>query len=261
MAGIPFFVLPLAFTINAVGNQATTNPATNLAEFLYAGMTWKTTSAASCYVIVDLGAVQPIDFVGLLQTNAGSADTWIVTADATLSGITGTPSYSSGSLPIISPTVTGRSGYNSHLELSSRISVRYIKVSMTIAGAYLETPFLVIGKKVAPARYYEPEWESGPDDQSIFAISRQGVPDIAPGRMLRRAAFTLSWMTEDEMESQIYPLLLAAGKTNPVFCCFDPAATIYRQNRTFFGWLTDTSKPKRKAFNRFEKSFEVQSLI
>jgi hypothetical protein len=262
MAGIPFFVLPLPFTVNSAGNQGANQPASNLAEFQFAGMVWATTSTANCYVIIDLGAVQVIDFVGLLQMNAVSSDTYRVTADAVLANVTGgTPSYDSGALAFIAPAVTGFAGYNSHLEITTPISVRYLKFLVTTTTAVLLSRFLIAGKKVQPSRYYEPEWQSAPDDQATISIGRQGVPDIAPGRMLRRSAFTLSWLTEGEMESQVYPLLLAAGRTQPVFCCFDPAATAYRQNRTYFGWMTDTSKPTRKAFNRFEKSFEILSMI
>ena len=117
------------------------------------------------------------------------------------------------------------------------------------------------GKKISPARYYEPEWEAGAADQSSVAIGRNGVPDIARGLNMRLVNFTLSWMSEAEWETSISPLAQAVGKTDPVFCCFDPAATTYRQNRTYFGRFTDNLRGTKKNYDRFERQFELLSMI
>ncbi|MDO6575460.1 hypothetical protein, partial [Staphylococcus pasteuri_A] len=40
---------------------------------------------------------------------------------------------------------------------------------------------------------------------------------------------------EAEWEGQFRPMIEKVGTSQPVYCCFDPEATTYRQNRTYFG--------------------------
>jgi hypothetical protein len=265
MAGIPFFVRPLPFAVTGFTSQLAANPVSHLAEFQYAGMTWKTVSitAGSAQIIVDLGvAGADVDFVGLLGTNA-QAGTIVQfemdNNDATLGA--GTAFYRSGTQTLITPAVTGRSTYHWHWELPNVVNRRYASIIISGHTGAFESVFLVMGKKVSAARYYEPEWESGPEDFSTISFSRNGVPEIASGVSFRSKAFTLGWLTEAEFEKKFQPLLQSLGRTNPVFLSFDPEATTYRQARTYFGTMRDTSRVRKVRFNQMEKKFEILSKI
>ncbi|AOR80750.1 hypothetical protein BES08_28485 (plasmid) [Novosphingobium resinovorum] len=63
------------------------------------------------------------------------------------------------------------------------------------------------------------------------------VPDTTPGITLRTLLFKLSWLGEAEYEDTFAPLTYKLGTSVPNYCCFDPAVTTWRQNRTYLGFL------------------------
>jgi hypothetical protein len=264
MADTPFFVEPLAFSVVSTNNELSTNPALHLGEFMFGGMVWRTTSitAGNAVVTVDLGALRDIDFVAVLGANAQAGTTIRVDMDntnTTLGG--GSPTYTSGVQTFISPAVSGLDAYNSHLELGSTQTRRYVQIIIAGHTGAFEAAFLVIGKRVRPSKFYETDWEAGPDDQGLFAMNRNGVPSVADGAMLRAVGFDLEWITEAEYETAFLPMLTRLGRRNPVFLSFDPAATTYRQGRTYFGPMRDLGPPRKRGFNRFGKRFAILSKI
>jgi hypothetical protein len=262
MAGVPFFVLPSPFTVTASTNFLASNPAGNLAEFQFSGMTGKASAAGSTTFNGDFGSSVPIDFVGVLGANATAATTIRVLLADTLADLSGGATLvDSGAVSFISPAVATSSGLYSSFYSLTQVTRRYFQIIISHPFANFEAAFAVFGAKVQPSMYYEPEWEAGPIDLSTIAIGRNGVPDIAPGLIHRGIGFTLAWQTEAEFQTQMQPLANAAGKTNPVYLCFDPAATAYRQDRTYFGRFTDGLRTTKKGWNRFTRSFAMQSMI
>ncbi len=263
MAGVPFFVRPLPFTVLASGNALGGNPALHLAEFQYVGMTWRSNGTSPALTVdIDFGSAQTIDFVGVLAANALPGTTFRIAMGASLANVQGaTPTYDSTALTFIAPAVTGRALYNSHFELPAAQTYRYMRVTIAGHTGDFEAAFLVAGQKVQPARYYEPEWEVGPADLGTISLNRNSVPDIARGTILRNKSFTLGWLTEAEHETKFAPLAQAVGKIEPVFVCFDPEATTYRQGRTYFGRFTDNLRTRKRNYNRHERSFELLSMI
>lgn len=264
MADTPFFVEPLPFTVISTNNELAANPAAHLAEFQYAGMVWRTSSitGGNATVTLDLGSLQDVDFVSVMAANALPGTTIRVDMDntnTTLGG--GSPTYTSGVLPFISPAVSGRPYYHSHLEIGSVQTRRYAQIIIAGHTGAFEAAFIVLGRRVRPQRFYETEWEAGPDDQGAFAVNRNGVPSIADGSVLDAVAFELGWITEAEYETAFRPMLKRLGRRNPVFVSFDPAPTSYRQARTFFGTMRDLGRPRKAGFNRFAKRFEILSKV
>jgi hypothetical protein len=261
MAGKPFFVRPLPFTINLAGNERAANPAAHLAEFQFPAMTWRTDGTLGSFVVIDLGSATTVDFVALLATNAGSSTTMRVSMDnnaATVGG--GSAAYIQGAALINDPATSGRATYHGFYPLTSAQTYRYMAVFIESFSGDFEASTLVVGRKVTSAKYYETQWEAGPLDLSTVTENRNGIPDIAGGMMMRQLSFNLGWMTEAEFETSISPLLLACGKTEPVYCCFDPEPTTYRQNRTYFGRLSE-SRTVKQGFNRFQREFTIRSFI
>lgn len=269
MAGIPFFVKPLPFTITSANYQNAGQEAQNLTEFQYSGLVWGTPSITGAIAAIygDFGPNPPqVNFMALLGANAQPGTIWRFQMDDAVSNLVAeTAQYDSGIFPFIDPPLAAgtptRDFYNTFLDMGSMQTRRYFRFNIAGHTGSFQAPFLVIGTKVQGSRYYEPTWSSGPADQSTIALSRNGVPDIAPGAMLRYLSFTLGWTNELEYENQFRPFALAAGRTQPVYCCFDPSYGPYRQNRTYFGRFTDALRNKRDGWNRFTRDYEMLSMI
>lgn len=261
MAGIPFFVEPLPFTVINGSSGPSDRPASHLAEFKYAGMVWRSNAGSFHTVTLDFGAPVTIDHVSLLNTNAQPGTQWFINAGATQANAEGgSPSFATGDAPLISPAVTGRDRYHGFRSFSAQ-TYRYWVVGMLSHTGTFEASILAAGRRISTASYYEPEWEAGPEDLGTLAYSRNGVPEIADGATLRRLGFNLQWVTEAETESLLLPMLGRLGRRGSVLCCFDPDATVYRQGRTYFGTLADQGRMRKIGFNRFEKRFEIVSII
>ena len=261
MAGIPFFLEPRPFTVTSASAGPAERPASHLAEFKYAGMVWQSNAASEHIVVVDFGAAVTIDHVSLLNTNA-QADTrmWIGMGTSAAEASGGSPAFSTAPAPLITPAVTGRDRYHGFLSFAPQ-TYRYMALRTDTHSGVFEASILAAGQRIGPSKYYEPEWETGPEDLGTLAYGRNGVPEIADGATLRRLGFTTAWMTEAEHETIFQPLLQRLGRRGSVLCCFDPEATIYRQGRTYFGTMADQGRPRKIGFNRFEKRFEIVSII
>lgn len=82
------------------------------------------------------------------------------------------------------------------------------------------------------------------------------------GVKLRTLLFTLSWLGEAEYEDTFRPLAEKIGTTAVLYCCFDPAATTWRQAKTYMGFLgrapfaRGSVKPRTMAME-----LQIRSLI
>lgn len=261
MAGIPFFLEPRPFTVVSASAGPSNRPASHLAEFDYAGMVWNSNAASEHIVVIDFGAAVTVDHVSLLNTNAQAGTRmWVGFGTSAAQASGGSPAFSTSPAVLINPAVTGRDLYHGFLSFTAQ-TYRYMSLRTDTHSGTFEASILAAGQRVTPARYYETEWEAGPEDQSNFARGRNGVPEVARGVNLNRLGFTMAWMTEAEHEQTFAPLQRRLGRTNPCLLCFDPDATVYRQGRTYFGTMADVGRPRKVGFNRFEKRFEIASII
>ena len=63
------------------------------------------------------------------------------------------------------------------------------------------------------------------------------------------------------MEAIMAPLDERVGRTAPIFACFDPAPTAYRQARTFFGFNEDHPSIGKVRCDGFEREFTILSMF
>lgn len=261
MAGLPFFLEPLPFTVASASAGPANRPASHLAEFKYAGMVWQSNAASEHIVTIDFGAAVTFDHVCLLNTNA-QADTrmWIGCGTSAAQASGGSPAFSTAPALLIDPAQTGRSFWHGYRTFAPQ-TFRYLALRTDSHSGVFEASILAVGRRISPASYYESEWEAGPEDLGNFALSRNGVADQASGSVLRRLGFTLARLTEAEHDLTIQPLLQRLGRSGSVLCCFDPEETVYRQGRTYFGTMADQGRALKRGFNRFEKRFEIISII
>ncbi|PZU59847.1 MAG: hypothetical protein DI547_05055 [Sphingobium sp.] len=264
MAALPFACIPLPLGTIATGNETAAKLALHLGEFAYIGMTWRSAGNANLWIRGDFGSARDVDFVSLLSANALPGTTIRVRLGDTQAAVDGTAAYDSGALSFISPGITREDGlYHSHLELPSLQTRRWWRIDIGGHTGDFEAAKLVLGKKVVPSRYYSAGFEFGVEDLGEISLNRWGVPDESQGLIFRTLRFTLGWITEAEYETSWRPLAEKLGKRRVAHWCFDPAATTYRQARTYFGWLSDApyatggvNKP-----GTFSQDFVVNSMI
>lgn len=263
MADKPFFVIPLVPSTITTGNALASRPVTHLAEFLYKGMVWQSVGNASLTVTVDFATAKAIDFVSLMGANALPGTTIRVRLGATQAEAEGgAPFYDSGVLPFIDPAVTLPSArYHSHHELPSLATKRWLRIDIGGHTGDFLASMLVAGQKVRPFQYYEPQWVREIRDLGTVTFGRNAIPAVNEGQKLRGIQWKQAWITEAEMENDLSPLDEATGKTSPIYLCFDPAATTYRQRRTFFGFNEDNPAMTKRGFNRFERGYTFLSMF
>lgn len=262
MAGKPFFVVPHALGTVTSGNELTTNPASHLGEHYFAGLTWKSAGNANLWARCNFGSAKEINFAGLLATNAVVATTARLRLGDTQAEVDGVADYDSTAQVIRTPAITDESGlYHWHWELPSLQTEQWARVDIGSHTGDFEAAMLVLGKKVQPATWYETEYDRGYTDLASLTINRFGVPDLTEGVQVRTLAFKMGWLTESEIETAILPMARNVGRSKPLFLCFDPDPTTYRQARTYFGFLQESPRPRKRGFNRFESQFEFVSII
>jgi hypothetical protein len=258
----PFFVIPTPLGTVTSGNERSNRPASHLGEFYYKGMVWQSSGSGSLWARCDLGAAADIDFVGVLGANAKSSTTIRVRLGDNQTEVDGSADYDSGAQPFIDPSITRTDGlYHSHLELPSVSTKRWLRIDIGSHSGDFEASMLVAGKKITMSHYYDGGWNRSIRDLGSLTFARNGVPALSLGERFRATDYKLAWLTEAEAEEYISPMDEDVGKTSPLFVCFDPQASIYRQRRTFFGFNEDQPGITQRGFDRFERDFSFLSVF
>lgn len=236
----PFAVMPLPLTNISTGNQRSNRPASHLGLPQYPGMVWQSNGNGSLFVRGQFnGATGRVNFASLMGTNAQAGTWWRVKIGTSQGDVdSATPSYDSGALPIITPARTRDDGrYHSHLEIPAVQSGTWWRIDVgNHTGDFLASA-LILGEKRTPARFYNRDRELGYEDLGALDIGRNGVVAETPGVVLKTMLFRLGWTTEEEWFSLWSPLVATKGKRQLIYFCFDPEATVRRQDKSLVGYL------------------------
>jgi hypothetical protein len=261
MAQLPFVVVPLPFTVYEVGNERSTNPASHLGEFDNVGMTWRTNGTSAAYVRGDFGSAKLIDFASMIWANAlPGTNFWLGLSN--MSDFSDAY-YSYGATTFIQPSITRTDGlYSGHYYPSPSIAYRYFQVNIMGHTGDFEAAMLVLGKRLTPATYYSAGFQFGVDDLGSLDISPNGVAEETAGRIMRSLEFQLAWESATDFESKWRPLVEQLGKRRVALWCFDPTADIYRQNRTYLGWLKQSPFATIGEIpGKAKMDFQIRSMI
>jgi hypothetical protein len=266
MPTLPFAVIPTPLGTIATGNEVAGHPAEHLGEFKAPGMTWKSSGASSLYVRGDFGSAMPVDFVSVMSANAIPATTIRVRLGDSQAEVDGTAGYDSGAVAFISPSITRADGlYHSHLELPSVQTKRWWRIDIGSHTGDFEASMLVIGQKLTPANYYAPGWARGVEDMGGIDIGRWGVADEQDGLIWRSLTFRLGWLSEADFETKFGPMMEALGKRGVALWCFDPTSGVYRQRKTYFGFirsaLVATHSRDTPAGIRYDQEYDILSMF
>lgn len=260
----PIFVEPLDLGEVAASTALSGNPAGNLARLDMIGLTWCTDGSTQPWARGQFSSIKPVSFCAIVAANAQPGTQYRLRLGTSQAAVDGNAaSYDSGVLPFISPAIESDDGlYHSHLELGAPIAALWWRIDIIGHVGPFETAGLVLGKAISAARFYDRDYERGIEPLDSLSLNRFAVPDTTDGYVLRTLGFTLSWMTEEEHETMFAPMLRRLGATKVLYCCLDPAATIYRQARTYLGWLgrppfaTGAVKPRTVSME-----FAIRSII
>ena len=264
MASLPFVVVPHPLGTVTTGNEITAKPASHLAEFKDIGMTWKSSGNTNLWVRGDFGSAKAVDFVSLLSANAISATTIRIRLGDSQTEVDGTADYDSGAQTFISPSITRDDGlYHSHWELPSVQTKRWWRIDIGSHTGDFEASVLVLGQKVTPSRYYSAGFESAVEDKGSLGFGRWGVVEETDGLIMRSLKFELGWLTEAEEYGSFEPVLRALGTRGVALWCFDPTSSVYRQQKTYFGPLTESPFSVGGKFKpgTYSREFSILSLV
>ena len=235
----PFAVLPLALSNITTGNAKTNRPATHLAQ-PHPGMRWESNGNTDLWVRGQFSGIWGVNFVSLMAANAQPGTTIRVRLGTTQAQVDGTAPYDSGTLPFIAPARTEVGGlYHSHLELPSLQAVSWWRIDIAGHTGDFSAAHLVFGEEREPSNFYNRDREIGFENLGSIDIARNGVIGLTPGVRLRTLLFRLQWVSEAEFMDKWAPLTQpdATGSLPIHYWCFDPEATVYRQRKTFIGYM------------------------
>jgi hypothetical protein len=264
MAQLPFCVVPLPLGTVATGNERAEGPAYLLGEFKHIGMVWRSSGNGNLWVRGDFGVAKAIDFCSLIHANAQPGTTIRLRLGDSQAHVDGSAPYDSGTLPLISPSISREDGlYSSHLELTALQTRRWWRIDIGGHTGDFEASKLVLGQRITPSTYYSSGFEFGTDDLGSLSFTQWGVPDETDGRIFRSLRFTLAWLNETEFETKFRPLLERIGRRGVSFWCFDPTANTYRQQRSYMGTLKDNpyAAVGGAAVGKHSIQFSILSMI
>lgn len=258
----PFAVVPLDLGTITTGNARANRPAAHLAEFGSTGMVWQSAGAADLWVRGDFGAAQAVNFMSLIWANAGPDTTIRLRLGADQAAVDGEEApYDSGPLPFIDPAITRDDGhYSSHLELDAVETWRWWRIDIDGHAGDFAAAALILGRKIESASFSNPGWQFGVEDLGSLDISRWGVPNENPGKILRSLSFKIGWVLPEDWETKWRPLM-ERGARRVSFWCFDPEATPYRQARSYLGYLQPQDVAGGVVVTRYEMEVQVRSVI
>lgn len=250
----PFFVVPAAPSGMVCDSAESGHPVGNLARFDAIGLTWKCAVDGGHFIRGWFDDEQDIDFCSMISANAEPATQIRLRLGATQAEVDGVAPYDSTDLDFISPAITREDGlYHSHLELGAPVTATWFRIDITNMDAAFEAAFLVLGRKVTPARFYNLDFGRGVEDLGEGKFTAWGVFDEDPGLVFRTLDLTLGWLTEDEFEQDFQPMLRRLGTRGVIFASFDPELTTMRQSKTYMGVLKKPGyargRPKPRTFS------------
>lgn len=259
----PIFVDPLPLGAIAVSSAQAGHAASALGRLETMGLTWRSSGTGAIWARGMFETAQAVDFLAIVSANAQPGTTYRLRLGATQAEVDGAAPYDSGALPFISPAITRDDGlYNSFLRLPAPANTLFWRIDIDGHIGAFEAGGIVMGKVIEPTRFYDRDFERGIEPLGGVDINRFGVPSATPGITLRTLLFTLSWLGEAEYEDTFAPLTYKLGTSLPLYCCFDPAETSWRQSRTYLGFLgrapfaRGSAKPRTMAME-----LQISSLI
>jgi hypothetical protein len=148
--------------------------------------------------------------------------------------------------------------------LSSTAHSRWWRIDITGHTGDFEAMAMVLGQRAVFTNFYNDKgFEFGQEDYGTIEIGRYGVVDELGGIKMRTLMMDFGWMSDSDRHNVFQPLRDKIGVTGVAFWCFDPDATVQRQDKSYFGWLMKPVAFRASSFkqDRWQSQFNVRSMI
>lgn len=223
-------------------------------------------SPGSAYFTVDFGAATTVDFCALGYTNATFAATWRVRAAATEAGLTGAPSYDSGSISLWPASGLGDWAYvHGLLDIGVDKTFRWWRIDIADAGnpaGYFQAGRLILANAWRPRGILNSEGaEFGWQDSSEWSQSRGGQTYVDGRPRARSFSFGLSNIDDTEMFPNAFWLDRTRGRVKDVIFSLDPAHATLAQDWTIIGLMSELSPARTLQKNRWAKRYQIEELL
>lgn len=258
----------------SASDSPTTLPVSNLQDRSI-GQVWRTLNTGA-YVVADLGAAKAINLIALLAHTGTSRSYGRIRAASSEAGLTSTPGYDSGPLPLRSH----QSGYDASWaagvadEGYGALERNHFLKFLTTPQSYrwwridIEDPnasFFDAGRL-----YLSAAWQAqtnmdyglaeGITDPSLNTRTVSGRISSKRNPKRRWAGWKLSFATEQEMRERAFDIEWARGETDDVLFLPDPDLGPYTQKRTIYGQLKGLEPIVSAYYAIFEKSFRIEEI-
>lgn len=265
IASKPIFVIPLPLAGMTASTALTSNPVASLGQHRAIGTTWRTTGTGNHWARGSFASSQAIDFLAIIGANAQAVTNYRLRLGTSQAQVDGTAPYDSGVLDFYAtaPAATPLDGlYHSHLELPSVVNATWWRIDILDQTTVFEASMVVMGKRVQPSRYYNYDTVEGVEDMAQIKVNNWAVIEDDAGLVLRTLEFSLAWINETEFETNFRPMMQRIGVRQPIYCCFDPTASSYRQARTYYGILRKALAARgRRIPYTYQQDFSLLSFI
>lgn len=260
-------LLPLPIVAASSGSTASGFDAINVGND-YEGVVWRSVSAGSIDLIVDLGSDGALDTLMMfgLSGPPTAATMQLFFATAAQGSSFSTYAYSTAALPLYAgatPLVSGKGvALWTAPDAGFPAAVRYILIRFDGPADYAaEVGRVAVGQRLRLSRNFAFGGTFGVRDFSSVDFSSRGALIRRRGKKRRVASISFPWVAKEEIERQVQPLLELAGNSEPIALVTDPAPDDLRQRRCYFGPLVGDLGTTWRVANGWEWRAGIVSLF
>lgn len=251
---------PQAMTVTS-GNTASGYAAANVADDRM-GLVWKSTSVAAPKLSIDLGATPPdINWIVLFGIVPGGATLLKVRA-ADDSGFT-TNVYDSGNITLLAGMNYASHGYGVGWWDGITRTQRYWELTFSAASGNVtpQVARVAMGKYLQLGKNYVVGAGYGVRSQGSVDFNRYGSLLRSRGAKMRTIGISYTYVTKDEFQNNVQPLVEALGSDEPIILCTDPAVDENRQKRCYIGPPTGDLGTVHRQLQGWEWKLQLTDLV
>lgn len=252
--GVRYLTVNLADSGTITTDSAVSSlPVTNLQDSQIA-RPWRA-AANSCYLLVDLGSSQSVNFIGLfgcLCTSAVTRRFRISTADST--GAAGDAYDSAVGAASINTALQQLLGF-----LPATYAGRYVRVDLA-DSIPPEAGRLVIGLTTTPTRGFQFPVDMLAEDLTQVQETPRGNQFLLTGPVRRVLDFTLPALTEAESWAMLNDEL-ANGSIADILLALDASDATYLHQKTLWGLRKETTPISWRGIGYFGRRWRITERI
>lgn len=256
-----WIIEPLAGTVTSA--TSTTVGAKENVLNDYAGVIWKSGSATTIDLAIDLGENKEFGAIALFGvTDApATAKMQVYLSTDSAGPAASPPSWHGTETLLYSGTEQPASGGVCVFDISANLAVRYVLLRFTNDTAFkIGFSRLVIGKRIVLERNFN-GITTGVKDLGALDFSARAVLLRRRAKKLRTLSLTFSNVLKAEVESVVQPMLERIGNTEMIAIVSDPVPAPNLPRRCYYGPLVgELGQAWRKA-DRWESKLNMVSIF